>query len=115
MSQSPSFVDPHYSDYVCKLNTSLYGLKQTPRVWNEKSKFFFPFLGFGTTYADFSLFVKQVGVGILLLYGMIKTSMAMCQLINKVIYALTKEFEIKYLGQSHYMLVFRLFNNQMTY
>lgn len=94
---------------------SLYGLKQTPGAWNEKSKFFLPSLGFGTTYPDFSLFVKQVGVGILLLYGMIKSSMAMCHMINKVIYALTKEFEIKYLGQSHYILVLRLFNSQMTY
>ena len=70
MSQSPGFVDSHHSDYVCKLHTSLYGLKQSPRAWNEKFTSLLSSFGFISTYADSSLYVKQTGnsIVILLLY-----------------------------------------------
>ena len=35
IEQPPGFEDP---DWVCKLNCSLYGLKQPPRQWNIKLK-----------------------------------------------------------------------------
>lgn len=32
MEQPQGFVDPSFSDYVCKLHKSIYGLKQAPRA-----------------------------------------------------------------------------------
>jgi hypothetical protein len=34
MEQPPGFVDPQHPDWVCEVNRSLYGLKQSPRQWN---------------------------------------------------------------------------------
>ncbi|XP_050134493.1 uncharacterized mitochondrial protein AtMg00810-like [Malus sylvestris] len=107
MSQPPGFIDPQYSDYVCKLHKSLYGLKQAPRAWNDKFTSFLPSLGFTSTYADSSLFVKQIDsfVVVLLLYvdDIIITGNAPT-LISDVISALTKEFDIKDLGPLHFFL-----------
>lgn len=70
MAQPPGFADPIHPKLVCKLHKSLHGLKQAPRAWNERFTNFLPSLGFASTYAYSSLFVKQVGsyIVILLLY-----------------------------------------------
>jgi hypothetical protein len=34
MEQPPGFEDPQHPDWVCEVNRSLYGLKQSPRQWN---------------------------------------------------------------------------------
>lgn len=50
---------------VCKVLKSLYGLKQTPRKWNEKLRaalFGFGFgFGFAQSINDYSMFVKYIG------------------------------------------------------
>jgi Reverse transcriptase (RNA-dependent DNA polymerase) len=33
MTQPPDFVDPQHPDHVCRLNKTLYGLRQSPRAW----------------------------------------------------------------------------------
>lgn len=70
MSQPQGIVDPLYPDYVCKLERSLFGLKQAPRAWNERFSKFLIQLGFQSSYADPSLFVKSNGhyIVVLLLF-----------------------------------------------
>jgi transposase InsO family protein len=36
MEQPPGFEDPSHPDWVCQLDRSLYGLKQSPRQWNHE-------------------------------------------------------------------------------
>jgi hypothetical protein len=36
MEQPPGFKDPSHPDWVCELDRSLYGLKQSPRQWNNE-------------------------------------------------------------------------------
>ena len=101
MAQPPGFQDSIHPNLVCKLHKSLYGLKQAPRAWNDRFTKFLPELGFANTYADSSLFVKYVDkeIVILLLYVddiIITGSATRC--IQKVIKALTSEFDIKDMG-----------------
>jgi hypothetical protein len=42
--------------HVCRLNKSLYGLKQTPRAWYNKMDGFVMILGFNTSVADPNLY-----------------------------------------------------------
>jgi hypothetical protein len=46
---------------VCKLHKSLYGLKQSPRAWNQKLYAFLKSIEFVRSDADFSVYVAQVG------------------------------------------------------
>jgi hypothetical protein len=46
---------------VCKLHKSLYGLKQSPRAWNQKLDAFIKNIEFMKSEADPSVYVAQVG------------------------------------------------------
>ena len=46
---------------VCRLKKSLYGLKQSARVWNHKIDAVFKKLGFGQAKADPCLYVRKTG------------------------------------------------------
>lgn len=36
MTQPPGMEDPAHPDWVCEVSNSLYGLKQSPRLWNRE-------------------------------------------------------------------------------
>lgn len=57
-------MDVDHPEYVCKRQRSLYGLKQAPRAWNERFTRYLLSLGFQSSYADPSLFVKSIGQSI---------------------------------------------------
>ncbi len=46
---------------MCKLHKSLYGLKQSPRAWNQKLDTFFKSIEFMKNEVDPSVYVAQVG------------------------------------------------------
>ena len=52
MRQPDGFVELGSKDLVCKLNRSLYGLKQSPRCWNLVSGEFLKFSGFTSSSVD---------------------------------------------------------------
>lgn len=68
MEQPPRFESStHASHYVCKLQNSLYGLKQASRAWNERFTSFLLGLGFQASQANPSLFVQHSSKGTMLL------------------------------------------------
>ena len=107
MAQPPGFADPLHPQLVCKLHKTLYGLKQAPQAWNDRFTTFLPSLGFNTTYADSSLFVKSFDAEIIILLvyvdDIVITGTAPTE-IHKIIASLTAEFEITDLGDLHYFL-----------
>jgi hypothetical protein len=70
MEQPENFVDHQYPGRVWKLKRSLYGLKQSPRIWNETISQFLISIGFKQLESDNSIFCKQEGedISIILLY-----------------------------------------------
>lgn len=55
MRQSQGFIDP-YPNHVCKLQRSLYGLKQSPRAWFQRFSDYLKELSFSSSKADYSLY-----------------------------------------------------------
>ena len=54
MQQPPGFEDVTYPSHVCKLQRSLYGLKQSPRAWYARLSQLLHQLGFVASKADTS-------------------------------------------------------------
>ena len=59
MQQPPGYVQPGKEELVCKLKKSIYGLKQSPRCWNEKLCEHLKLLGFRESGADPCVFTHE--------------------------------------------------------
>jgi hypothetical protein len=53
------FVDAAHPDLVCRLNRSLYGVKQVSRAWYSCFASYLASIGFGEAKSDTSLFIYQ--------------------------------------------------------
>ena len=60
MSQPEGFIDPNRPNYVCKLNKSIYGLKQSARCWNSTLDEFLTSSGYQRSAADECIYIKQI-------------------------------------------------------
>lgn len=56
MTQPPGMEDPDHPDYVCEVLNSLYGLKQSPRLWNRQLHAAFLSLGLVQSKFDPTLY-----------------------------------------------------------
>lgn len=59
MCQPPSFIDPNYPSYVCKINKAIYNLKQSLRLWFATLSSHMQQLGFFQRKVDPALHVYQ--------------------------------------------------------
>lgn len=96
MEQPAGFADG--SNRVCKLQRSLYGLKQASRCWNQKFKNFISMFGFNACEADPCVFVskQENKLTILAIHvddGLIASDNK--QNIDRVVHFLQEHFEIK--------------------
>ena len=60
MKQPPGYVDSSKPDYVCKLNKSIYGLKQAARCWNAAINKYLTSNGYQKSNADSCLYSKSI-------------------------------------------------------
>ncbi|RVW56514.1 Retrovirus-related Pol polyprotein from transposon TNT 1-94 [Vitis vinifera] len=108
MKIPPGFEESMAKNQVCKLQKSLYGLKQSPRAWFDRFTKAVLKLGYKQGQADHTLFVKKSRAGklaILIVYvdDIILSGNDMGELQNLKKY-LSEEFEVKDLGNLKYFL-----------
>jgi hypothetical protein len=106
-SQPTGFVDAAHPGHVCKLNKSLYSLKQAPRAWYSRFATYLVSLRFTEAKSDTSVFIYHHGteMAYLLLYvdDIVLTASSQ-PLLQQIINALKKEFAMKDLGAIHHFL-----------
>ena len=94
-------------DKVCKLKKSLYGLKQSPRVWFDRFSKVLKSEGYKQALSDHTMFVKTEGQRkcILIVYvdDIILTGDHVDEM-SRIKLALGREFEVKDLGNLKYFL-----------
>ena len=60
MEQPEGFIDPDHPDYVCLLDKSLYGLKQSSRCWNNTLDGYLKANDYRQSPADECIYIKTV-------------------------------------------------------
>lgn len=106
MEQPPSFIKK-YSNLICWLNKSLYGIKQAPRAWYAKMDRFLLDTGFSRCHFDNTVYTKKVGKYLIILFLYVDDLILIGSdpnLINHVKSSFEKQFEMKYLGHLHCFL-----------
>eukprot|EP00253_Pinus_taeda_P021872 PITA_21872 len=107
MKQPEGFAVKGKKELVCKLKKSLYGLKQSPRMWYQKFDTFIRGLGFTRSKADHCVYFKLIGdrviylvlyVDDMLLFGNDK------EIIQDLKTQLSSKFDMKDLGAANYIL-----------
>ncbi|CAL9005508.1 unnamed protein product [Prunus brigantina] len=107
MSQPPGFADTTRPHFVCQLNKSLYGLKQAPRAWYDELFKALVSLGFRSSQADSSLFIKSSGASLVLVLVYVDDILVTgnCNTdCTSLISHLSAKFPVKDLGPLHYFL-----------
>ena len=108
MKQPEGFEVKGKEDYVCKLNESIYGLKQSPRQWNRRFDEFMADIQFHRSHYDNCVYFKfpsKVEFVILLLYvdDILIASNSKSK-VEKLKSKLSREFEMKDLGAAKRIL-----------
>ena len=115
MDQSYGFVVKGEERKVCKLLKSLYGLKQTPKQWDEKFATTLTSVGFAINEVDRCVYYRHGGgnyvilclyVDDILIFGM------NIDAINEVKSFLSKSFDMKDLGEANVILNIKLLKDE---
>jgi hypothetical protein len=107
MEQPPGFVDYRFPNHVCKLQKSIYGLKEAPRAWFTKLPATLLALGFIESKVDYNLFIlhhNNVHLYLLIYVDDIIVTRNSISAIQHLVSCLQQSFAMKDLGSLHYFL-----------
>lgn len=102
MAQPEGFIDQEHPHYVCRLNKTVYGLKQSPREWYNTIKPVLVSVGVVPSHTDNGLFSGIVDGDIVLLAIYVDDIfIASCclKVINEIKFKLSEEFAMKDMGE----------------
>uniref|UniRef100_H3GB73 Reverse transcriptase Ty1/copia-type domain-containing protein n=1 Tax=Phytophthora ramorum TaxID=164328 RepID=H3GB73_PHYRM len=107
MAQPDGYVNEDHPDHVCKLKRSLYGLKQSPRMWNQTIDDFMLKLGFKKCESDHCIYLKRDGQDMIFV-ALYINDFVLASSSDKILLdtkqALSKRFEMTDMGQLKYFL-----------
>ena len=107
MAQPEGFIDQGHPDFVCKLKRSLYGLKQSPRMWNKTIDEFMIKLGFKKCESDHCIYLQRDGDDMIFV-ALYVDDLVLASNSDKILQdtkqALSKRFEMTDMGQLKYFL-----------
>ncbi|KAM1133510.1 hypothetical protein ACFX19_043460 [Malus domestica] len=107
MQQAPGFVERGKETMVCKLNKSIYGLKQASRQWNRKFDQVMAASGFQENKLDECIYLKVLGAKVIFLVLYVddillaSSDMSLLQATKSM---LTQNFDMKDLGEDRFVL-----------
>eukprot|EP00253_Pinus_taeda_P024916 PITA_24916 len=107
MKQPEGFAVKGKKELVCKLNKSLYGLKQSPRMWYQKFDTFIRGLGFTRSKADHCVYFKIIGDRVIYLVLYVDDMLLVGndkEIIQDLKTQLSSKFDMKDLGAANYIL-----------
>jgi hypothetical protein len=107
MKQLEGFVVKEKKELVCKLKKSLYGLKQSPRMWYKKFDTYMLGLGFTRNKEDHCVYFKFIGDHLIYLFVYVDDMLMIGndkKIIQDVKTQLSSKFDMKYLGASNFIL-----------
>jgi len=116
MRQPEGYVQPGSPHKVCRLNRSLYGLKQATRVWYFKFQTYLLSLGFSHIKADSNVYIQVFTKDFILLALYVDDVISVSNnlsLITKIKMQLFQAFEMTGHGSIHYDLGIHIERNRL--
>jgi hypothetical protein len=106
MKHPEGFVVKGKKELVCKLKKSLYGLKQSPRMWYQKFDTYMLGLGFRRSKEDHYVYFKLIGDHLIYLVLYVNDMLLIGNnkdIIQDVKTQLSSKFDMKDLGASNFI------------
>ena len=107
MCQPKGFVAKGKEDWVWQLCQTLYGLRQSGRVWYQKLRDALLELGFKPSAADPCVFIRSLDGNLSIIFTHVDDLGLICNSVNQVVWLkgeLAKYFPISDLGEVHHLL-----------
>ena len=101
------YVNKGNENLVCKLNKSMYGLKQSPKCWNDALDEYLKSLGFDQSSCDSCIYVKLVDKSLCMISVYVDDIIVACKNLEdleNIKLDLSSKFELKDLGSLSYFL-----------
>ena len=106
------------SDIVCKLNKTLYGIKQAPNAWNEEINGVIISLGFKRCISDSCLYIKQINnrdhivIGLFVDDIIVLYDKSIETYFNQLKSQLFNRYKMKYLDNAKWILGMRIIRDR---
>ena len=117
MHQPEGFVAQGQEHLVCKLNRSLYGLKQSPRCWNSTLDNYLKKIGFLQSVSDPCVYISALGKELAVVGVYVDDIVVACQSDEQLVRIkkdICQKFAVKDLGKLHHFLGIRVVQDDNT-